>query len=54
MEKEEARDKAIDTRTSSEETFGKSSYATLIRNYKGWLARVKTIAENMKHRSKPN
>jgi hypothetical protein len=54
MEKEEARDKAIDTRTSSEETFGKSSYARLIRNYKAWLARAKTIAENMRHGGKPN
>jgi hypothetical protein len=50
MEKEEERDKASDTGTSSEKTFRKLSYARLIRIYKGWSARFKTIAGNLKPR----
>jgi hypothetical protein len=40
--------------TSSEETFRKLSSARLIRIYKGRLAGLKTIAENLRHGGKPD
>jgi hypothetical protein len=53
MEKEQARDRAIETNGGSEETLRKLSYARLIRVYGDWLARLKAIAENLKQGGKP-